>query len=307
MNMKELAYIFVIFILASSILFFPSFLMNPLEGLFILPQIIIGGIIIAGISAYLLTPFSLRKVVKPFKSPPEKLVRMVEELSQKAGLKKMPKLMITETPEINAMAYSTLLGPRVVLTRGTVEAWENGKITDDEMRGVIAHEIAHIKHYDPFKSAFVLSWVSFFETIGELFMIFGSLSATVGAIFGTYGSTDEERSAGGMVLMLGLLSMIFGFILMIIAKIASIFSLHYKRRQEYQADELAGKLVMPQVMANALRKVKTLNDELLEKQLASLPYSDRWQMKPRKTSFLDRLFDTHPPFEKRIKRLEDRT
>ena len=52
-------------------------------------------------------------------------------------------------------------------------------------------------------------------------------------------------------------------------------------------------------MANALQRISTLNNDLVAKELAKLPYADRWQLQPRNPSWIDKLFDTHPPMEKR--------
>jgi Zn-dependent protease with chaperone function len=52
-------------------------------------------------------------------------------------------------------------------------------------------------------------------------------------------------------------------------------------------------------MASALQRINALNKELVAKELAKLPYADRWQLQPCNPSWIDKLFDTHPPMEKR--------
>lgn len=90
-----------------------------------------------------------------------------------------------------------------------------------------------------------------------------------------------------------------GVIQKLIAKIASILAFHLSRKDEYAADMIGAKLTSPEKMANALQRINTLNNELVAKELAALPYADRWQLQPRNPSWIDKLFDTHPSTEKR--------
>jgi Zn-dependent protease with chaperone function len=85
----------------------------------------------------------------------------------------------------------------------------------------------------------------------------------------------------------------------IFCKIASILAFHLSRKHEHAADMVGAELTSPETMANALQRINTLNKELAAKELATLPYADRWQLQPRNPSLIDKLFDTHPPMEKR--------
>ncbi|MFQ6071475.1 MAG: hypothetical protein ACE5KT_02080 [Methanosarcinales archaeon] len=99
---------------------------EPLAAMSMLLMFLLIGFIVASFSAYVLTPWTLRKI-KPFETTPPQVLKSLEELSKKAGLKKVPKLMLAETPEINAMTYASISGNRVCVTRGLMEAYQDGK------------------------------------------------------------------------------------------------------------------------------------------------------------------------------------
>jgi Zn-dependent protease with chaperone function len=276
-----------------------------------IPIIFIIGFITAFFSAYVLTPYSLREI-KPFEDTSSYILESLEELSRWGGLKKSPKLMIAETPEINAMAYASISSSHVCVTRGLIDAYQSGKINEEELKAILGHEIGHIKNIDCFKWSLVLSWISIFNTIGNLCIIIGTGITQIGAmleeisdetVIESRGIRREGGWFGLMVMLWGWFLVISGFITNIIAKIASIFAFHLSRRQEYAADEFSAELTSWEKMIASLRKIDTLNNELVAKELAALPYADRWQIQPRNLSWIDRLWDTHPPIEKREDRL----
>jgi len=65
---------------------------------------------------------------------------------------------------------------------------------------------------------------------------------------------------------------------------------------------VAVELTHPEQMSAALEKIELLNQELLAKEQEKLPYADRWQFQPRNTTWVDRLWDTHPPTPSRVER-----
>lgn len=265
-----------------------------------IPVIFIVGFIIALFSTYVLTPWSLRGV-KPFKNTSSQFLKSLEELSRNAGLKKFPELMIIETYEINAMVYASISGSRVCVTKGLMDAYQSGKIDEEELKAILGHEIHHIKSLDCLKWSFVLSWISIFDAMGTLYMLIGQGITHIGVA--TTEETVEEGIIGLLIVLAGWALLISGFVTKIIAKVASILAFHLSRRQEYVADEFGGELISPEKMIKALRKIDTLNNELVAKKLVTLPYADRWQIQPRNPSWIDRLWNTHPPLEKREGRL----
>lgn len=109
-----------------------------------IPFIFLIGFAIALFSAYVLTPLSLREM-KPFKDAPQLVLESLQELSMKAGMRRAPKLMVAETPEINAFAYMSVSGGRVCVTRGLIGAYQEGRISGEELKAILGHEVGHIK------------------------------------------------------------------------------------------------------------------------------------------------------------------
>ena len=249
------------------------------------------GVIVAFFSAYILTPWSLWTEMKHFNDAPLQVLKSLEELSRRAGIKKVPKLMIKETPEINACSYASLFGNRVSVTKGLMDAYQNGKVEEEELNAILGHELGHIRNRDCLRSELVLSWISLFDLGNWYYWFF------IGFL----------RGKRGFRLLMAIATyypfIIPGFIMKLISKIASIPAFHLSRREEYAADEIGAELTSPEITASALKKIENLNNELVAEQISLLPYSDRWQLQPRNTSRIDRLFDTHPPMEKRISAL----
>ncbi|MFQ6055563.1 MAG: M48 family metallopeptidase, partial [Methanosarcinales archaeon] len=274
------------------------------------------GFIVAFFSAYLLTPLSLRWL-KQFENAPMHILNSLEELSKKAGLKKAPKLMLAETSEINAMAYTSLFGKRVVLTRGLLEAYQSGKLEHEEFKAILGHELGHHKNLDCLKRKIALAWISIFDAIGTLTMRIGEVLANLGVILseateetvitkegrGRYVARRKWGWLGLFIVIFGWMCYLTGVLQKFIAKIASILAFHLSRKQEYECDLVGAELTSPEVMRSALHKIEKLNKELIVKELVELPYADRWQIQPRNPSWIDRLFDTHPPNEKRVSAL----
>jgi len=251
------------------------------------------GFMAALFSAFILTPIVMRKL-KPLKDPA--LTETFEKLVKKAGMGTPPTLTVTETPEINAVAYNSILGKRVGITRGLIEAHNKKEIDDRELEAILAHELGHHRNLDCLKCSFVFSIVSLYEAIGYLVIMIGRAMAEI-----------AEASGGGVfelgLVFLGGILMIIGFIGRIIAKIASTLAFHFSRKQEYGADAFSAELMSSQTMANALTKIDDLNNKLIAKQVAELPYTNRWQVEPVNPSWIDKLFHTHPPTEKRVNAL----
>lgn len=297
---KSWLYTISIFIAITFILMFPFYFGVPSRALLMLPIILLVGFIVAFFSAYILTPFTL-KGIKPFENAPPELTETIDEFRKKSGIKRKIKLMIAETPQINAMAYTSIFDNRICITTGLLKAYEDGKINEEEMKAIIGHEIGHIKNLDCFRMAFVISWISIFSMLGTLLIIIGNVISGAGLVIG---ATSREKGAGAAARIIGLISIIAGFIMKIIAKVASILALHHSRKIEYHADMVGAELTTPTTMANSLEKIDRLNDELIAKELASLPYAERWQIEPKNLSWVDRLFLTHPPMNKRLHALK---
>ncbi len=214
---------------------------------------------------------------------------MVEGLSIAAGIP-MPAIYMIEDEGMNA--FATGRNPQhsvVVFTRGLL-----ANLDDEELKGVISHELSHIKNYDILLGTIVVIFVGMVAIISNIILrsfIFGG------------GRRRSSRSSGGSTL--SIIFLVVGLLLLILSPIiATLIRLAISRNREYLADS-TGALVSryPAGLANALRKisqhseVKTASNATAHLFIAN-PFGSK-----AKAAFSN-LFNTHPPTEERIKRLE---
>jgi heat shock protein HtpX len=306
-----------IFVAITFVLMPHLYLVGPFYAMMILPVFILISIVVALFSAYVLTPWALRGI-KPYNDAPPEILQALQGLATQAQLKRPLKLMIAETPEINAMAYTSISSDRICVTRGLIMAYQSQRITAEELKAVLGHELGHIKNLDTLKWAFVTSWISLFDAAGAWMMALGRGMAGIGIVLseateqivitqegeGRYVVRREAGTTGVVMALTGWALYIGGVVQRLLAKLASALAFYLSRKQEFMADEIAAALTSPQHMASVLRKIEDLNKELIAEQVASLPYTDRWQLQPRNPSWVDALFDSHPPTEDREARLQ---
>jgi heat shock protein HtpX len=208
------------------------------------------------------------------------LFRMTQELSQRGGLP-MPKLYVIPSDQPNA--FATGRDPNhaaVAVTEGIMRT-----LSADELRGVVAHELAHIKHRDILVgtiAATAAGAISMLANMAQWAMIFG-------------GGRSDDREGGNPI---GALAM------MIIAPIAALLiQMAISRSREYLADEGGAQMAgNPLSLANALRKL-----DMRVKQIpmqASPATAHMFIVSPLTGGGIMSLFSTHPPMEERIARLE---
>ncbi|MCX8162998.1 MAG: M48 family metallopeptidase [Candidatus Micrarchaeota archaeon] len=213
------------------------------------------------------------------------LINVGEGLALAAGLKKPPKFYILEDPSPNAFAT----GPDpdnavVVVTRGLLNIANR-----QELEGVIAHELSHIKNYD---TRFMTVVVVMVGLIGFLASI---LSRSV-----LHSSLDSRNRRGGNIFILLLI-----FLAAVLTPIiANLVGLAISRKREYLADASAAQLTRnPEGLASALEKIKNAAKSQFDYGPArALFISD--PQKEEKQSFFQKfsnLFSTHPPIDERIK------
>jgi heat shock protein HtpX len=193
----------------------------------------------------------------------------------------MPKLYMIDSPAPNA--FATGRNPShaaVAVTRGILEL-----MRDEEIEGVIAHELAHVKNRDILISSIA-------ATLAGAIMIIASM-ARFAAIFGG-GSRDDDRGGGGIGLLVTAL----------IAPIAAtLIQLAISRSREYQADATGAKIAgNPHGLSAALRKLGIASKKIPMK--ANPSTAHMFIVNPLSGSQLVKLFSTHPPLEERIARLE---
>ncbi|MCV2447666.1 zinc metalloprotease HtpX [Paracoccus sp. DMF] len=207
------------------------------------------------------------------------LVDMVAELAQRAGLP-MPAVYVLETEQPNA--FATGRNPQnaaVAVTQGIMRV-----LSRDELAGVIAHELAHIKHRDTLTMTVTATMAGAIAMLGNMLM-FSSL----------FGGRDNR--GGGLA---GILAMIFA------PMAAGLVQMAISRTREYEADRMGAQICgQPMALAGALAKISRAAGQVVNVPAERNPASAAlFIVNPLHALRMDRLFATHPPVEERIARLQ---
>jgi len=210
-----------------------------------------------------------------------RLYEVVERLCGKANLP-MPKLYMT--PEQAPNAFATGRNPShasVAVTQGLMEI-----MNDDELEGVIAHELSHVRNYDILTTSIAATLAAAITYLGTM--------ARWGMIFG--GVRDEEDDRGG-----GLISVL---LLAFLAPLAALLlQLMISRGRESAADETGARLVgHPYGLISALEKLGAYNKRIPMD--TSPATASLYIVKPLTASTFANLFSTHPPLDERIEALK---
>ncbi len=203
------------------------------------------------------------------------LYRMVENLCISQGLP-TPKIHVIDDPAINA--FATGRDPQhasIAVTTGALT-----KLQNEELEGVLAHELSHIQNYDIRVMTIVIVLVGIVSLLANLMFRIN------------FGGKRERDNGGGVFLIVGL-------VLMILAPIvAHLIQLAISRRREYLADASGALMTrFPEGLANALRKIER---EALPMHNPSAATAHLFIAKP----FSGSLLSTHPPIADRIAKLE---
>lgn len=208
--------------------------------------------------------------------PGHRLYEIVAALSQRAGLP-MPKVYIIPDPSPNA--FATGRNPQhaaVAATEGILRV-----LSEDELAGVIAHELAHVKHRDILISSIAATLAAAIMMISRFAMFFG-------------GGRSDEREGSNPVALLATI---------ILAPIAAmLIQAAVSRSREFAAD--AGGAVIaggPQGLVNALRKIESASKVVPMD--ANPATAHMFIIKPFSASGFANLFSTHPPTEQRVRAL----
>jgi heat shock protein HtpX len=209
---------------------------------------------------------------------------IVRRLAIQAGLP-MPKVYII--PDDSPNAFATGRNPdhaAVAATAGILRI-----LSTEELEGVMAHELAHVKNRDILISTIAATFAGAISMIGNMLQW--------GAMFGAGRSDDED--GGGVGGMVGSLAMA------IIAPIAAmLIQMAISRSREYLADEAgAGICGRPLALAGALRKLHNAS-QAIPMQDARSATAHMFIVNPLTGGGLASLFSTHPPMEERVARLE---
>src|SRR6266478_6458003 len=206
-----------------------------------------------------------------------RLYAVMERLAAKASIP-VPKLYVI--PEAAPNAFATGRSPRhasVAVTQGLLQL-----MNDEELEGVIAHELSHVRNYDILISSIAATLAGAITWIAHW-----------GAWFGGGSRDDRDRGGGGGIMAI---------LLMILAPLAALLlQLGISRQREYSADETGARMVgQPYGLISALQKLGAYNQRIPTTSL-SPSTSALCIVKPLFGSGgLSSLFSTHPPLEKRI-------
>ena len=243
------------------------------------------GLIFAGVMNFGSYFFSDKIALATYRAQPvtrEQLPRayqVVERLTQKAGLP-MPKIYVIPTESPNA--FATGRNPQhasVAVTQGILNL-----LNDEELEGVLAHELGHVNNRDILISSVAATLAGAITYLARSAMFFGG------------GGRDERRGGG-----LGTL------VMMILAPIAAmLIQLAVSRSREYQADQTGAHLTgNPYALASALAKLDAYSKRI---PMAATPSTAHlFIVQPLLGVNVGNLFSTHPPIAKRIERLTGRT
>jgi len=230
-----------------------------------------------------------RAIPVEHKNAPE-LYHIVENLSIAAGLP-MPKIYLIREKQPNA--FATGRNPKhavVAVTEGLLE-----KLDRSELEGVLAHELSHVGNRDMLLSTVIVVLVGFVSIISDMFLR--------SAFWGGLGRRDDREDG-----QTGAILMIVGIALSILAPIAAmLIQLAISRKREFLADTSSALLTRyPEGLASALKKISS---DATPMRAANNTTAHLWLDDPfkgrKKTSWLRKLFATHPPIEERIKRLRE--
>lgn len=206
---------------------------------------------------------------------------MVEDLARRANL---PKPRVYIMPQETPNAFATGRNPEhsaVAVTAGLMRI-----LNRDELEGVLAHELAHIKNRDILISsiaAVMAGAISYLATMAQWAMIFGGGR-----------SNDEESDGGGLI---------GGIVMMIVAPIAAmLIQMAISRSREYLADATGAKICgHPASLASALKRLEETNHRLpMDVNPAT---AQMYIVNPLSGGAIASLFSTHPPMAERVKRL----
>ena len=215
-----------------------------------------------------------------------RLYAVMERLAAKGNLP-MPKLFVI--PQAAPNAFATGRNPShasVAVTEGLLEL-----MNDDELEGVIAHELSHVRNYDILTTSIAATLAGAITWIAQM--------GRFALIFGGYGGDRDRRGGGGLEALL----------MLIVAPLAALLiQLGISRQREYAADAAGARLVgHPYGLISALEKLGAYNKRIPMTNVSPVT-SSLYIVRPLSTGqVFTGLFSTHPPLPERIEALRRMT
>ena len=199
---------------------------------------------------------------------------MIAELAKRADLP-MPKVYIMDNPQPNA--FATGRNPENAAVAATTGLLQN--LSRDEIEGVMAHELAHVKNYDTLTMTITATIAGAISMLANFAMFFGG--------------RDRNNGMGA----------IGSILLMILAPLAAmIVQMAISRTREYSADRLGAQISgQPRSLASALSKISGLAHRVENQTAEANPATAHmFIINPLSGARMDNLFSTHPATENRI-------
>jgi heat shock protein HtpX len=214
---------------------------------------------------------------------------LVERIVARNNLSK-PRIAVIDKDMPNAFATGRGKKSSVVaVTTGLLNLLDT-----EELEGVIAHELTHIRNRD----ALVLTLASLFSTVAWYLMQFGFYGGLYGGGGYGYGNDNRDRNGGGLMLIILLVAMLTWVISFLIIRAIS-------RYREFAADRGSAQMTgKPVKLANALMKISGTMRRIPTKDLREVEGLNAFFIVPALSgSTIGNLFSTHPPVEKRVQKL----
>ena len=207
------------------------------------------------------------------------LHRMVERLSQQADVPK-PTVAVADTRIPNAFAAGrSKKASTVCVTRGLLQSLDK-----QELEGVLAHELAHVKNRD----VAIMTIAGFLSTLAFMVVRFGFL----------FGGGRQRQGGGGILVAIAASFLVWVLSFILIRALS--------RYREFAADRGAAAITgNPSALASALLTIDGRMDSVPQEDLREASEMNAFFVIPLRSGFIGRLFSTHPSTEKRVERLRD--
>lgn len=252
-------------------------------------------VVVAGLYIWSTFHWSVKEVIRATGARPAKpevreeklLIWKVEELSIASGHNPPPKVYVMDSQDINA--YATGKKPEdsiIAITTGALE-----KLNQEELEGVLAHELSHIRNRDVLLTTATIAVVGTIAVLSEMLirlLFYGSIM----------GRGGRGGGGGPAVLVLFVVAIIFVILAPIFARLTY---LALSRKREYLADATGAYLTRnPDGLSSALKKIK---QEAPKDPKGSPTAAGLYLANPFKRARKGNLWATHPPLDERIRRL----
>jgi heat shock protein HtpX len=227
------------------------------------------------------------RVIDPSTNDPQlrQLLETVHTLARAAHLPAMPEVGIYDSPEVNAFAT----GPTQRRSLVAVSSGLLRKMSQEELEGVLGHEITHISNGD-------MVTMTLIQGVVNAFVMF--LARVLAYVISGLGK--GQKSSAGSYVTFNILVIVFQIVFMILG---SLVVAAYSRRREFRADKGGAQLAGREKMISALQGLQRL--EMVRDPKVEKPAFQSMKISHHERGGLLALFMTHPPLETRIQRLKE--